>query len=149
MIDFTIQMDIPTTTFQDKTIKTNRKTKKKYIGSSDKVIAIGQEYQYMLKPHRPQETLTGALKVSLYFVFATKVKGKQGKYKDTKPDCDNISKLVLDAMEKVGFYENDSRISDLRIVKKWGEVGSLRVVIEYAENAERRYVNKNRIWEDN
>ncbi len=39
-----------------------------------------------------------------------------------KPDVDNLAKAVLDAL-----YQDDSGVWDLRVSKRWGEVGSIRV----------------------
>lgn len=45
-----------------------------------------------------------------------------------KPDIDNIAKVVLDALTGVA-YEDDSRVADLLIHKRYAEHDGLKVVI--------------------
>ena len=46
------------------------------------------------------------------------------RYAATKPDYDNIAKLVGDALEGV-LWVNDSRIVDARIIKRFAPTGTL------------------------
>lgn len=46
---------------------------------------------------------------------------------DKRPDADNTAKLLLDCMEKEGFYKQDSEISILTIEKRWGLDPSVQV----------------------
>lgn len=52
----------------------------------------------------------------------------------TKPDTDNIAKLVMDAMNKK-LYLDDSQISDLRVKKYFGLKPRVEVKIRYREKA--------------
>lgn len=124
---FKIMMDIPTKTFQAKKLGKNRRTGKTIMYKDDDVQAIEEEYEYLMKTHKPPEPLDGALKLTLYFVFKTKDKRKWGQYKATQPDWDNISKIPCDCMQRLGFYTNDSRVADGRAIKAWGKEGSLEV----------------------
>lgn len=70
-----------------------------------------------VQPYAPPELLEGALMldVVLFFPF-NKTEPKKNKiwgwlFRTTKPDCDNCLKPIQDALEKAGFYKNDSQIS--------------------------------------
>ncbi len=51
-----------------------------------------------------------------------------GKPATTKPDVDNVAKLVLDAMNGI-VYEDDRLVSDLVIRKRKSEIGSDAILI--------------------
>lgn len=48
-----------------------------------------------------------------------------------KPDCDNIAKIILDALNGIA-YDDDSQVASLR-VKKLYDAGETKVVVELAE----------------
>lgn len=47
----------------------------------------------------------------------------------TKPDCDNIGKAVLDALNGVAYYD-DKQVVRLCVGKRYGEIGRLSVQID-------------------
>lgn len=47
----------------------------------------------------------------------------------TKPDCDNVIKVVLDALNGVAYYD-DKQVIEVSCCKHYGETGHLRVYIE-------------------
>lgn len=46
-----------------------------------------------------------------------------------KPDIDNITKVVLDALNKVA-YEDDTQIVEVASIKRWATEDKLVVVID-------------------
>lgn len=46
-----------------------------------------------------------------------------------KPDIDNITKIVLDALNKVA-YQDDTQVVELVAIKRWSNTSKLKVVIE-------------------
>lgn len=46
-----------------------------------------------------------------------------------KPDCDNIVKAILDALNGVA-YKDDSQVVDVSIIKRYGEIGFATVELE-------------------
>lgn len=50
-----------------------------------------------------------------------------------KPDCDNIAKIILDALNGYA-YADDKQITDLRVIKKYAEMP--KVVIEISERCD-------------
>lgn len=47
----------------------------------------------------------------------------------TKPDCDNIIKVVLDALNGVAYYD-DKQVVSVSCEKHYGETGYLRISIQ-------------------
>lgn len=57
------------------------------------------------------------------------------KYATGKPDIDNVVKLVGDALNKIAWLD-DSQISDLIVVRRYGEVERTCIVIEPLEETQ-------------
>lgn len=76
-------------------------------------------YSEALAPFVPSNPLDGPIAVSLSFCYAIKDKKKKGKWKTTKPDCDNLVKLILDCMTNLGFWHDDAQIARLVIRKTY------------------------------
>lgn len=109
---FYIKGDIPTCTAQERRIVWNRRMT--YL--PEKVKAAKKNYYNASIKHAPAEPLDEALEVEYNFHFYQK-NGKIGQYKTTKPDCDNLAKLLTDSLADAGFFVNDSRISKLVVTK--------------------------------
>lgn len=50
-----------------------------------------------------------------------------------KPDCDNIAKIVCDALNGIVYYD-DSQIVELTVIKKYAETPQVDVKIEALKN---------------
>lgn len=79
-----------------------------------------------------------ALKVAIhcYFPIAKSLSKKKrfaliGKPHTSRPDCDNIAKTIIDALNRLAFYD-DSAICELRITKMYSESPCVDVRIEEA-----------------
>ena len=68
--------------------------------------------------------------------WTPKGKHKPGTFRDTKPDTDNLIKLFKDAMADLGYFENDSRVVDERVIKRWSTKPGIRVIMETIEHQE-------------
>ena len=52
-----------------------------------------------------------------------------GEYRVTKPDVDNIQKLLMDCMTAVGFWKDDAQVASLVVEKFWAEVPGIYISI--------------------
>ena len=73
-----------------------------------------------------KKRLCGALQVVLQFYMPTpkslsKKKIEKIYYVDKRPDVDNLAKAVMDAINQVGIWEDDSQVADLRIIKAYSK----------------------------
>lgn len=80
---------------------------------------------FVARPHIPMEPLTGPVAVELHFHMPRPkahsgrhgIKPNAPKEHTGKPDADNLAKAVLDAMTTIGFWRDDSQVSDLKVRK--------------------------------
>jgi Holliday junction resolvase RusA-like endonuclease len=54
---------------------------------------------------------------------------KDGQYKITKPDTDNLDKMLKDVMTEVGFWKDDAQVASEIIEKFWADVPGIYVEI--------------------
>ncbi len=50
-----------------------------------------------------------------------------------KPDCDNIAKAVLDALNQLA-YKDDAQVSELTVLKRYSDNPRVEVIIQNSEN---------------
>ena len=89
--------------------------------------------------YRDEKPLEGYIAANIYAVFPVPKSYSKKKTAellaghnnyDKKPDCDNIAKMVLDALNGIA-YADDSQITHLCVSKKYGS--QPRVVVELIE----------------
>lgn len=80
-------------------------------------------------PYRPADPFRGAVEIELPFTFlrpqshfnaAGNVSPKHADERHLqRPDLDNLEKAVLDELEEMGFYRNDSQVWRVNKSKLW------------------------------
>ena len=129
MIEFFISMKkIPTVTHQQKKVRVVRGKPQFY--EPDELKETRAMFMELLVPYAPKEPMDGPLRLTTKWLFP-KIKGTtNGQYKHTKPDTDNLVKLLKDCMERTGFYVNDSRVASEVIEKFWADTVGIYVRVE-------------------
>lgn len=59
-----------------------------------------------------------------------KGKHKNGEYRTTKPDTDNLQKMLKDCMTKLEFWKDDSLVVSEHIEKFWADVPGIYILIQ-------------------
>lgn len=82
--------------------------------------------------------LSGALELNLIFCMPipksiSKKKREQLHYVTKKPDVDNLAKAVMDAINNVGIWEDDSQIAVLRVSKIYSDEPRCIITINQLE----------------
>lgn len=121
----------PRTTAQQKKIAV------KYDGTpivydSERLVKARQAFLAALTPFKPDAPLTEAIKLSVCWYFSTPKGGKDG-WKVTRPDTDNLMKLLKDCMTKLGFWCDDSQVVIEESYKMQFKAKPHGVVINYQE----------------
>lgn len=95
------------------------------------VCSARTEFELKLKRYKPTEPLKGPIRLTVILYFDIKAPKKLwGNYKTTRPDCDNYAKELIDSMTAVGYWEDDSEIADLHVVKYYSEKGAIYIKAE-------------------
>ena len=72
-----------------------------------------------LAPHRPEVWIGGPIELTTVWCFHTEDGRLDGTYRITKPDTDNLNKLLKDCMTKLGFWNDDAQVCREIIEKFW------------------------------
>jgi Holliday junction resolvase RusA-like endonuclease len=107
------------------------------------VAAAENDLVSLLAAYRPEDCSrfqTGplAVKIELYFPYR---KSERKEYVnslscvpcDTRPDLDNLSKMILDAMTRCGYWRDDGQVACLTISKWWHGTPGISISINKAE----------------
>ena len=80
-----------------------------------KALFVGE-----LMMHRPDQPLSGAVRLHVTWFFPTK-SHKEGEWRITRPDTDNLQKLLKDCMTHTGFWNDDAQVCREEVVKRWSK----------------------------
>ena len=72
----------------------------------------------ILAEQAPSRPLDGNLSVEVTWAWTRKGQ-TQPEWKNTKPDLDNLAKLLLDEMGRAGIITDDARVVELVLRKLW------------------------------
>ena len=101
-----------------------------YIGKGDGLKLAEAKWRAALAQYRPEKPLKGALSVEMRICWPTDGKHAQGEPKVTKPDNDNVEKVVYDQLQSLGYFKDDSAIVDNRTMKMWADPAGIYLRIE-------------------
>ena len=110
-------MDPPTVTAQEHKVMV--RNGKPVFFDPPELKAARQKLVDNLALHRPGQPLDGPLELVATWCFPTEVKKQHGTYKVTKPDTDNLNKMLKDCMTQVGFWKDDAQVCREIIEKFW------------------------------
>ena len=116
---FFIQMKPPTATAQEK--KVTVVNGKPVFYDPAPVKAARNLLTKSLFLHRPDKPLTGPLALNVLWLFPKGSSHKHGEWRVTKPDTDNLQKLLKDCMTKCGFWKDDAQVVRETVEKRWAD----------------------------
>lgn len=125
--------ELPTASLQQARAGYNPQTNRIMMYEPPNVRRAKIIYQNALRPYKPKEPIMGPKHLILTFSFGIKDKKKQGMWKMTKTDIDNLCKIVTDRLTRLQFFYDDSEIVWLEGRKRYCEADekpSLTVEIE-------------------
>ena len=74
-----------------------------------------------LTHHRPDEPMGGAVSLRTVWLFPRGKSHKDGDWRVTRPDTDNLQKLLKDCMTKCGFWKDDAQVVREIVEKRWSD----------------------------
>ena len=90
-------------------------------------------YEKLLRPYKPQKPIGGPVAIYIRWQFPTKEKKKQNTWKDTRPDVDNLFKLIADRLTYLGFFNDDSQLVSISGDKVYVKPDDGGVLIQITE----------------
>ena len=128
-MEFFMAMIPPTITHQEKKVHVVNGRPRFY--EPDELKAARQKLTAYLGQHVPEEPYQGGIQLIVKWCFQTKGRHKDGEYRITKPDTDNLQKLLKDCMTTVGFWKDDALVCREIVEKFWAEIPGIYIrVIE-------------------
>lgn len=120
---FMLDFNPPTVTHQEQKIrvlwdkKNKRHIPQKY--NPPELEEAKQLYLAHLNQHRLPDPLLGPVALMVQWRFLTARKKLDQTWKTTKPDTDNLNKLLKDCMTQTGFWVDDAQVVHEAISKIW------------------------------
>ena len=127
-IEFFLPMRPPTVTHQEKAVKVAG-GKPRFYEPRELKEARGKLAAHLAR-HKPQEPMRGALRLVVKWLFPVTGKHFNGQYKATRPDTDNLQKLLKDVMTEGGFWSDDAQVASEIAEKFWSETPGIYIRIE-------------------
>ena len=112
-------MDPPTVTAQERKVVVVRR--KPIFYKPENVQKAQNEIIKYLKPFKPKEPMNGPLELKVTWLFPRGKTHKHMEWRVTKPDTDNLEKMLKDCMTEVGFWKDDSQVVKETCEKKWSD----------------------------
>lgn len=129
-LDFFMPMIPPTATHQEKgwTVRDG----KPVPYEPAEVKAARAKLLAHLGQHKPTRPMTGPVTLRVAWMFP------KGNHRDmeprvTRPDTDNLQKLLKDCMTKLRFWKDDAQVWHEAVMKVWAEAPGIAVHVEEAE----------------
>ena len=79
--------------------------------------------------HRPEKPLEGPVLLDVLWLFPITGNHQDGEAKITKPDTDNLQKLLKDVMTDLGFWKDDAQVYDERVIKRYADESGIAIYV--------------------
>ena len=128
-IKFFMPMDPPTITHQEK--KVHVVNGKPIFYEPAELKAARAKLTANLAKHKPEQRLDGPL--VLYVSWGFRSNGPT-RWKISKPDTDNLQKLLKDCMTRVGFWRDDAQVCMETVIKILDETPGIYIELAQMED---------------
>ena len=128
MLEFFMPMIPPTVTAQEHKVAVIKGKPIFYDtpeikNAKDKLIAN-------LIKHKPKERYDEGVRLITKWCFKNNGKHYDGEYRTTKPDTDNLQKLLKDCMTICGFWKDDALVAAVITEKFWADIPGIYIRVE-------------------
>ena len=115
-MEFFLELAPPTVTAQEHKVRVVRG--KPMFYDTTKLKNARTAFESMLRQYIPSSPMEGPVALTVEWRFSTKTH-KEGTYRVTRPDTDNLQKLLKDCMTRVGFWNDDAQVCQEEVTKRW------------------------------
>lgn len=134
LIEFFMPMKVPTTTYQEK--KLTVRNGKPHSYEPPNVRDVREKLTAHLSRFVPAKPFKGAVRLTVKWLFPTGKAHKDGEYKITRPDTDNLIKLLKDCMTALHFWRDDAQVASEINEKFHADTTGIYIRLEVLNNAE-------------
>ena len=126
--EFFIPIKPPTKTFQAHQVTC--KSGKPVFYQPAELKAVKAKLTAHLGLHVPKQKYTKAVRLITKWCFPVTGKHFDGEYKITKPDTDNLQKMLKDIMTDLEYWTDDALVASEIIEKFWAELPGIYICIK-------------------
>ncbi len=130
MTQFFMAMIPPTVTAQMHKVMV--KNGKPVFYDPPKVTSAKTKLMAYLSKHKPPQPYSDGVMLTVKWLFP-KGRHQNGEYRTTKPDTDNLQKLLKDCMTKSGYWKDDALVASEHVEKFWADMPGIYIRIEELE----------------
>ncbi len=123
--EFFMAMVPPTVTHQEKQVHVVNGKPKFY--EPDELKAARSKLEAHLAQYKPDQKFTGPVELVSTWCFPVRGEHRDGEPMTSKPDTDNLVKLLKDCMTKVGFWKDDAQVARDIVEKFWAEIPGIYI----------------------
>ncbi len=103
--------------------------------SSSNAKQAQNELMWLFNSHKPPQPISEPISLEVKWVYPfRKTEPKKNRIEGlpcvTRPDCDNLCKMLLDVMTRLGFWVDDSIIYDLHFIKFYSDNPRIEIEIK-------------------
>ena len=121
-------MKPPTITHQEKGIAVVKG--KPVVYEPAELKAARSKLMTYLGQHAPLVPLHGPVRLGVKWCFQVTGKHEDGEWKTTRPDTDNLQKLLKDCMTALGYWKDDAQVASEIVEKFWNDIPGIYIRIE-------------------
>lgn len=127
LIQFFMPMVPPTVTAQEHKIAV--RNGKPIVYDTPEIKSAKSMLTAYLAEHKPEQPFECGVRLIVKWCFP-RGEHKDGEYRITKPDTDNLQKALKDCMTKCSFWNDDALVCSEIIEKFWAEIPGIWIRIE-------------------
>lgn len=126
-LEFFMAMIPPTCTYQEKQV--SLVNGKPVFYDPPQVKAAKSKLRAHLAKYVPGTKYQEAVRLTAKWCFPRGTH-EDGQYRATKPDTDNLQKMLKDVMTDLGFWKDDALVASEIVEKFWAEIPGIYVRID-------------------
>ena len=126
MTEFFMTMVPPTKTYQEKKVRMVKG--KPVFYEPQELKEVRAKLSAHLSQHVPKQMYTSAVRLVVKWCFPQGKHGN-GEYKTTKPDTDNLQKMLKDIMTDLHYWKDDALVASEIVEKFWAKIPGIYISI--------------------
>ena len=127
---------IPTATHQEQAVRVVKGRPQFY--DPPEVKTAREKLTAHLAQHKPVRLMRGAVRLVVKWCFPRGKSHRDGEYRTSRPDTDNLQKLLKDCMTTVGFWKDDAQVASEICEKFWAEISGIYICAEEIDGGEKK-----------